>query len=144
MRARMTRVIVAGLLAVGAGAALRRKLMLIRVTGNSMAPTFTDSSRLLVRTSKRVRSNDVIIFRNPLGEADPELRWLVKRVAALPGEPVPAEVLERVGARPGAAVPAGRIVVRGDAERTLDSRHFGYVPSGTVLGVVVTRLGTGL
>ncbi|MCP9208968.1 S26 family signal peptidase [Streptomyces sp. NEAU-Y11] len=140
MRKRTRALLGAGLLAAGAGAALRRKLMLIRVTGNSMAPMFTDSSRLLVRTSRRIRSNDVIVFRNPLGAADPELRWLVKRVAALPGEPVPADVLEKVGARPGAPVPAGRIVVRGDARRTLDSRHFGYVPAGAVLGVVVARL----
>lgn len=124
----------------GAGALVRRKLLLIRVTGSSMAPTYEDGARLLVRTGIRIQRGDVVVFRHPRGEQDPEqLRWLVKRVTALPGEPVPGDVLERVGARPGEAVPEGRMVVRGDAESTLDSRHFGYVPTGTVLGVVVPR-----
>ncbi|MEW1611465.1 MULTISPECIES: S26 family signal peptidase [unclassified Streptomyces] len=117
---------------------LRGKLVLIRVTGSSMAPSFGDGSTLLVRTGARARLHDVVVFRNPLAEHSPDrLEWLVKRVAALPGDPVPPEVRERVGARPGDPVPAGRLVVRGDAERTQDSRHFGYVPAASVLGTVV-------
>ncbi|WP_326690771.1 MULTISPECIES: S26 family signal peptidase [unclassified Streptomyces] len=126
-----------------AGALLRRKLLLIRVTGSSMAPTFADGSRLLLRKTARLRTGDVIVFRNPNGTGGAEdLRWLVKRVTALPGDPVPAEVRDRVAARPGDRVPAGSVVVRGDAERTVDSRHFGYVPAAGVLGVVLSPRAT--
>ncbi|MEU6219203.1 S24/S26 family peptidase [Streptomyces sp. NPDC047022] len=59
-------------LAVGAGAlfvavrALRSRFALIRVTGSSMAPTFADGDRLLVRRTTHVRVGDPVVFRNPL------------------------------------------------------------------------------
>ncbi|MFF4400751.1 S26 family signal peptidase [Streptomyces sp. NPDC001480] len=134
-------------LAVGAGAlllsvrVLRSRIALIRVTGSSMAPAFADGDRLLVRRTTRVRRGDAVVFRNPLpsAEGDEPLPWLVKRVCALPGDPVPPDVRHAVGAPDGGTVPAGSLVVRGDAARTQDSRHFGYVAESTVLGVVLTR-----
>ncbi|WP_438295680.1 hypothetical protein [Streptomyces sp. HUAS TT7] len=63
----------------------------------------------------------------------------VERVSAVPGDPVPPEVRAVVGAPDGSLVPPGSLVVRGDAARTQDSRHFGYVPRSALLGVVVTR-----
>lgn len=134
-------------LAVGAGAlllsvrALRSRVALIRVTGSSMAPAFADGDRLLVRRTGRVRHGDAVVFRNPFPSAagDEPLAWLVKRVSALPGDPVPPDVRDVVGAPEGAVVPPGSLVVRGDAARTQDSRHFGYVPESSLLGVVLTR-----
>ncbi|MFJ3229739.1 S26 family signal peptidase [Streptomyces sp. NPDC086787] len=135
--------------AVGAGAlllsarALRSRFALIRVTGWSMAPAFADGDRLLVRRTRSVRRGDAVVFRNPFdyGDAEARLDWLVKRVSALPGDPVPPEVREVVDAPEGGLVPAGSLVVRGDAARTQDSRHFGYVPEASLLGVVLTRPG---
>ncbi|GAA2063974.1 S26 family signal peptidase [Streptomyces albiaxialis] len=130
--------VTAAVLVMGARAAARRRLRLIRVTGTSMTPTYEDGERLLVRTGARVRDGDVVVFRNPLEERSPDgPRWLVKRATALPGAPVPPEVLRAVGARPGTRVPRGRLVVRGDAQNTQDSRHFGYVRADAVLGVAV-------
>ncbi|MFI6472826.1 S26 family signal peptidase [Streptomyces sp. NPDC050516] len=134
-------------LAVGAGVlllsvrALRAHVTLVRVTGSSMAPAFADGDRLLVRRTQRVRLGDAVVFRNPLpfGDGDEALSWLVKRVSAMPGDPVPPEVRAVVGAADGSLVPPGSLVVRGDAARTQDSRHFGYVPQSALLGVVVTR-----
>ncbi|WP_020551028.1 S26 family signal peptidase [Embleya scabrispora] len=121
-----------------AGWAVRSRLALVRVTGMSMAPTFVDGERLIVRRTTAVRRGDAIVFRNPVRYgAEDDLRWLVKRVAAMPGDPVPREVRPAVHAVRGTAVPAGSLVVRGDAARTQDSRHFGYVPTSTVLGVVI-------
>ncbi|MEU6477107.1 S26 family signal peptidase [Streptomyces sp. NPDC047017] len=125
--------------------AARSRLALVRVTGSSMAPSFADGDRLLVRRTRRVRRGDAVVFRNPRpsGEGDDRLAWLVKRVGALPGDPVPADVRAAVGAEAGGRVPAGSLVVRGDAARTQDSRHFGYVPEAALLGVVLTRPATG-
>ncbi|WP_331767265.1 S26 family signal peptidase [Embleya sp. NBC_00896] len=128
---------------VGVGL-VRSRVALVRVTGSSMAPTFVDGERLLVRRTRRVRRGDAVVFRNPtqFDGGDPDLSWMVKRVAAMPGDPVPAEVRDRVGAGSGTRVPPNSLVLRGDAARTQDSRHFGYVPTSTLLGVVVGRLGT--
>ncbi|WP_439679531.1 S26 family signal peptidase [Embleya sp. MST-111070] len=127
---------------LGAGALLgvwsvRSRIALIRVTGMSMAPTFVDGERLVVRRAATVRRGDAIVFRNPVRRGDTDgLRWLVKRVIAVPGDPVPHEVRAAVRAATGAMVPPGSLVVRGDAPRSQDSRHFGYVPTTSVLGVV--------
>lgn len=120
----------------------RTRLALVRVTGASMVPTFADGDRLLVRRAARPRCGDVVVFRNPIappaGEPDPP--WLVKRVVAVPGDRIPDEVRSAVRVAGEAVVPPGRFVVRGDAERSQDSRHFGYVHSGAVLGIVLRAL----
>ncbi|MFF4137267.1 S26 family signal peptidase [Streptomyces mirabilis] len=134
-------------LAAGAGMlllsvhVLRSRLAVIRVTGASMTPAFADGDRLLVRRTTRVRRGDAVVFRNPVpfGDGDDALAWLVKRVSALPGDAVPPDVREIVGAPDGGLVPPGSLIVRGDAARTQDSRHFGYVPQESLLGVVLTR-----
>ncbi|MEU5864404.1 S26 family signal peptidase [Nonomuraea sp. NPDC047529] len=65
---------------------------------------------------------------------------VVKRVAAVPGDPVPHEVASLPDA-PGRVVPDGCLVVLGDnAAASRDSRHFGYVPADWLLGVVVRRI----
>ncbi|OPC77599.1 signal peptidase I [Embleya scabrispora] len=131
--------VVATVILVLAGArALRSRLALVRVTGTSMAPTFADGDRVLVDCAAPVRRGDVVVFRNPTAAlgADRDPRWLVKRVAAVPGDPVPVEMRDVVRAPNDGVVPAGSLVVRGDAPRSHDSRHFGYVPASTVLGVV--------
>ncbi|GAA4634201.1 hypothetical protein GCM10023196_074770 [Actinoallomurus vinaceus] len=121
---------------------LRSRLALVRVTGSSMAPTFADGDRLLVRRTVRPRRGDVAVFRNPVAgpDTEPDPPWLVKRVAAVPGDRVPEETLAAVGAARGAVVPPGRLIVRGDAERSLDSRQFGYVSATMVLGTVLRPL----
>ncbi|GAA1556251.1 S26 family signal peptidase [Actinomadura kijaniata] len=121
---------------------LRRSLTLVRVAGGSMAPTYADGDRLLVRRTRRVRRGEAVVFRNPVAPPGgvPDPPWLVKRVAATPGDPVPEEVRPAVRAAPGATVPPGSLVVSGDARRSQDSRHFGYVPARDVVGVVLRRL----
>jgi signal peptidase I len=57
--------------------------------------------------------------------------WLIKRLAAVPGDP---------GAG-GDLVPAGQFAVLGDnAALSLDSRSFGYVPAERLLGVMLRPL----
>ncbi|WP_282692495.1 S26 family signal peptidase [Streptomyces sp. CC208A] len=131
----------AAAVAAGAGAvvavrAVRSRFALVRVTGSSMAPTYRDGERLLVRRRAPIRSGDAVVFRNPVPGADTDVRWLVKRVTAMPGAPVPDDVRPAVDTT---HVPRDCLVVRGDGARTQDSRHFGYVPVASVLGVVVAR-----
>src|SRR5438128_171124 len=79
--------LVAGLCGVG--------FPLGRVRGDSMGPTVHNDSVLLVRRlnwpAPPLRKGEVIVFRQGRD-------WLVKRIAALPGEPFPAAMDEDTGA----------------------------------------------
>lgn len=121
--------------AVGVAAAvlwdLRRRLLVATVVGTSMLPAFRPGERVLVR--RRVpglRVGDVVVVVSPDSAADPDPRLLVKRVAALAGDP-PAD---------GAVVPRDAVVVLGD-NGGYDSREFGPLPRTHVVGVVLRRLG---
>ncbi|GAA0383176.1 S26 family signal peptidase [Microbispora corallina] len=137
-------------LAVAAGlVAARRRFVVVRVAGTSMVPTYQPGDRVLLRRGGRValRRGQVVVFRRvqPDGarSSGRDLRgteWLIKRIAATPGDGVPAEVAARVQAGPDDVVPAGRLVVLGDGPISRDSRHWGYLPVNEVLGVVVRRL----
>lgn len=60
--------------------------------------------------------------------------WVIKRIAALPGDPAPPGLA-------GPAVPAGMVALLGDnPPQSLDSRDFGYVPVDRLYGVVVRKL----
>lgn len=121
-------------------AALRRFLVVVQVTGDSMRPTYADGDLLLAARVRQAGRGAAVVFRTPRGvrqEGDPPYR--VKRVAAVAGDPAPAWL---PGHRAGDHVPPARIVVRGDAPRSEDSRHHGYVDAGDVLAVVIGRVGT--
>ncbi|MFC4032735.1 S26 family signal peptidase [Streptomyces polygonati] len=134
------------LLLLGYGAA-RALLLVVNVTGRSMLPTFRPGRRVIVlRTPPgRPRAGAVVVFRlprtEPVAEAVPPKPLLVKRVAARGGDPVPEVVLCAVGARPGDRVPEGSLVLLGDNGDTTvaggDSRAWGYVPQGALVGVVI-------
>ena len=109
----------------------RRRYLLVTVVGHSMAPTYRDGQRLLVRRG-RYTVGDVVMFRAP-DSMRFSISWLVKRAAALPGDPVPPDVAARFG--PG-TVPPGRLVVRSDAPDGLDSRQLGFIDSRDVVGAV--------
>jgi type IV secretory pathway protease TraF len=66
------------------------------------------------------------------------IEWVIKRISAVAGDPVPASVLQAtwgVG-----VVPPGSIVVLGDNSRSFDSRSWGFVSVHDVLGVAIIRL----
>jgi signal peptidase I len=119
---------------------VRRSLLLVTVEGHSMAPGLADGDRVLVHRVRpgRVRPSDVVVLRRPRpmpGRPSAGNPLLVKRVAAVAGDPTPAGV-------PGwpSAVPDGYLVVLGDNPLfSNDSRHFGWVARKSVLGVVRRR-----
>jgi signal peptidase I len=140
--------VAAAVLAAALAALALGRFLLVRVTvaGWSMAPTLRPGDRVLVRraSARSVRRGDLVVFARPREEAR---SWMIKRVLAGPGDPVPrAEVPVLWGYREH-VVPRGRFVVVGDNPAdSYDSRQFGYVHAKGLLGVVVRpgRRPTGL
>ncbi|MEU1836814.1 S26 family signal peptidase [Micromonospora chersina] len=136
----------------GAGWWLRRRYVTVTVDGESMLPTYRPGERLLVRrvAAESLRSGQVVVLsgfghRRPAGPPAPEPaggpRWIIKRVAAAPGDPIPRDTVAALRGAPGTRVPDGRVVVLGDnPPRSLDSRQAGYLTTDRLLGVVLRRL----
>ncbi|GAA2707906.1 S26 family signal peptidase [Micromonospora olivasterospora] len=139
---------------LGAVALVARRLVAVTVRGASMQPAFHDGDRVLVRRTATPAVGQVVVVEQPAPDgrwrrsplpasAGPAAvagrRWMIKRVAAVPGDavpPVPA-LREHVGER----VPPGRLVLLGDnAPASLDSRQLGYFPLDRTLGTVRRRL----
>ncbi|MFD1933456.1 MULTISPECIES: S26 family signal peptidase [Nonomuraea] len=150
--------------ALAAGASLwwiRRSYLVATVEGPSMEPSFRSGDRLLVRRARRVRVGQIVVVRIPdppmLYEPPPGLepgaevelvkrdrpgwRLLVKRAAAVPGDPVPRERFPALSDVPETVVPRRALVVQGDnANASWDSRAFGFVRGDQLVGVMVRRL----
>lgn len=128
---------------------IRARIIVIRVSGQSMAPTLRSGDRLLVRRGPGVepRVGDLVVLPEPgpCRRGEPARReaasaLIVKRVAAVPGDPVPAFL--PAWERAGGVVPPGRLVLLGDnPPMSRDSRQFGQVRADRLIGVVVRRLG---
>lgn len=128
---------VSGVLAVVASAllVLRRCLLLVTVVGPSMEPAYRDGDRVLALRWRRVRRGAVVVVMQPSSDA-----MLIKRVFAVPGDPVPRENFPALADRPESEVPADSLVLRGDnAECSRDSAHLGYFPIHRIRAFVVHR-----
>jgi signal peptidase I len=120
-------------------AAVRRRYLLVTVRGSSMCPTYYDADRILVRRTRSVRLNgpcrgEIVVLRPPVETMARISPLLVKRVAAVPGDEVPPGFRRAV---PLPTVPPRRLLVRGDNDRSADSRSFGLVDFELVVGTVV-------
>src|SRR5450432_4183157 len=99
---------------------LRRRFTVVTILGQSMMPTYEHGDRVLVQRTAEFGVGDVIVFAMPPDRQVDGMKWLVKRVTAVAGDVVPADIRPVVGA---GRVPAGRLVVHGDGSRSLDSRQ---------------------
>ncbi|WP_223645353.1 S26 family signal peptidase [Corallococcus sp. EGB] len=135
----------AALLVAGAGVAswARRRWMVVAVQGNSMSPTLHDGQRLVARRLDRSNGHarsDIVVFRMPAAQratlGDEALPYLVKRVAAVAGDPVPDWARAALGADSQTRVPPGKVVVSGDNAVSQDSRQLGYIDAETLIAVV--------
>nr|SBO98651.1 Signal peptidase I [Nonomuraea gerenzanensis] len=116
---------------------LRATYVVIRVRGNSMAPALTHGDRILSRRAglAALRRGQVAVVLSPRSTGS---RFLIKRVAALPGDPVPDGVR---GVVADDVVPAGRFVLIGDnSEVSFDSRQHGYFRAADLHAVTVRKL----
>jgi signal peptidase I len=153
---------VLGLAALGSALAgaltvmqLRRRAAVVTVDGESMWPTFNPGDRVLVRRTgaDRLRRGQVVVVEQPGDDGQWSLpqrgpigrrRWVIKRVAAVPGDPRPEACLPATPEPAEAQVPAGKLVLLGDnPDWSNDSRQMGYFPAGRLLGVVVRRIARG-
>ncbi|MGW4685616.1 S26 family signal peptidase [Streptomyces sp. NPDC004244] len=129
---------------------LRRSLVVVTVHGLSMQPTYQHGDRVLVRRGHVPGRGGIVVVErpatgaphwagpaaglgSPAGGVDTRA-WLIKRVAAVPGDPAPAPHATR-------AVPADALYLLGDHARvSFDSRQFGFFPYERVLGSVLRKL----
>lgn len=130
------------------------------VPSPSMTPTLQVGDRIIVnKLASAVQRGDIIVFRRAPGDHDPQYPVLVKRVIGLPGEtisqrgttilvdgvplaqpwlPDPTGICALPSkAVPTTTIPAGQYFVMGDCRGdSADSRFWGTVPSGNVIGKV--------
>jgi signal peptidase I len=129
-----------------AGAALvwlRHTFIVITVSGDSMEPSLYAGDRLLVRRMRAssMRPGQIAVLRWPGPPPVAGQPWMVKRVAAAPGDPIPAGSLPTAFAEL-TRVPARRLVMLGDnSALSYDSRSLGLLGTELLRGVVVRRLG---
>ncbi|MFD6181490.1 S26 family signal peptidase [Streptomyces goshikiensis] len=132
---------------------LARMLVVVTVRGASMEPAYRDGDRVLVRRGVPLAPGQVVVTERPapgIGWTAPPLptgagpgaigarQWLIKRVAAAAGDPVPHEMRT---ADPAPLVPPARVVLLGDNRAvSCDSRELGYFPDERVLGTVLLSL----
>lgn len=136
--------------AVTMAVGLRRWLFVVTVQGGSMQPSLQDGDRVLARraTITGIRPGDVVVLERP----DDNLRWtrpptrrtpadrnlLIKRVAAIPGDPPPRDTAPALVNHPEQRVPRGHLVAFGDNyELSFDSKQIGYFPADRLIGVVL-------
>ena len=130
----------------------------MRVSSDSMSPTFRTGDEVLVQKlgahAREPSAGDVVVARSP---ASGDL--VIKRVAAVGGQtvgiadgvlkvdgkPVPEPYVDRAqvdGTFFGPVrVPAGSVFLLGDQRLgSVDSRSFGPVPVGSIVGRVLVRV----
>lgn len=122
--------------------ALRRRLLIATVSGFSMAPVLHPGDRLLVRRASlvRLRPGAIVVVEPDSRAAGPRpgSGFVIKRLAAVPGDPRPAYVPPQVGPQ----VPTGWFAILGDnPDASRDSRGYGLVSQERLVGVVIRLIG---
>ncbi len=114
-----------------------RRLVAVTVRGASMEPAYRDGDRVLVRRGHRPAPGQVVVVRDLPARAVPGPALLIKRVAAVPGDPVPRDRVAALAGVPERYVPHGQLVLLGDnPAASFDSRHRGYFAAAQVVGTV--------
>lgn len=129
-------------LAGGLAAFVRSRYVAVLVHGCSMEPALRAGDRVLVRRRRvdQVRRGQIVVLAHAGAFAD-DPPWLVKRVAAAPGDPVPRAEAEALREVPEDEVPRRRLVLLGDNRAaSFDSRSAGYFDADALLGIVIRTL----
>ncbi|MFI5753666.1 S26 family signal peptidase [Streptomyces sp. NPDC051569] len=133
-----------------------RSIVLVTVQGLSMKPTLQNGDRVLVWRGRLPERGQIVVVQEPsigahiwpsepagLGCPDrhpSRQRWLIKRVAAIAGDPVLPGQLGGTHT-PGERVPEGHYILLGDNPRvSLDSRQVGFFPCSRILGKVWRKI----
>ncbi|GAA1684086.1 S26 family signal peptidase [Fodinicola feengrottensis] len=120
---------------------MSRKLIAVIVRGVSMEPTYRDGDRVLARRGHSPVVGQVVVVEIPTGSPVGTGGWMIKRVVAVAGDPVPRDRADALADVPEDRVPAGKIVLVGDnPAASYDSRTAGYFRTDRVLGIAIRRL----
>lgn len=131
-------------------ARLARRLVLVSVRGVSMTPAYQDGDRVWVRRDGLVGVGQVVVVERPAPDhgwshapltaragacAVAGRQWMIKRVAAVPGDRLDRTLLPALANTTQTTVPPGRLVLLGDNPKaSFDSRDIGYFPVERILG----------
>ncbi|MBV8302678.1 MAG: signal peptidase I [Acidimicrobiia bacterium] len=146
-------------------AALLIKTFLLQafyIPSDSMNPTLVQRDRVLVNKLSYhfhdVHRGDVVVFKRPPGEDDPQIKDLIKRVIGLPGDTIEGRdgqilingrVLHEpytaqnspMSDFPARTVPPGHYFVMGDNRgNSKDSRVFGPISKSLIVGRAFIRV----
>lgn len=120
---------------------LTRRLIVVSIHGLSMLPTYSPGDRVLVRRGTKPGRGEVVVVEPPNDGWPPGVPvppWLIKRVAAVPGDRVAGRGYSDTE---GGTVPAGMLFLLGDnAKLSMDSRQMGLFSTRQLLGTVVCKL----
>jgi signal peptidase I len=123
---------------------LRRRYLVVTVSGHSMMPTLRNGQKLVARRWRgaALARAQIIVFVPPLPaeqRASPDVIYRVKRIVALAGDPAPPWLPPLAGGATLIRVPPGMVAVLGDNPRSEDSRAYGCVPEAAILALVGAR-----
>jgi signal peptidase I len=128
---------------------VRRRIVVVTVSGTSMTPTLHPGERLLVRRCgiTALKVGDIVVLEPPrvpvshevtvLARLPMRTQWHNKPHPPLPGDPIPPLAQEAAGTL--RAVPDGTLIVLGDNNASNDSRLNGPYPADRILGIALRR-----
>src|SRR5580704_19059054 len=128
---------------------LRRKYLVISVVGSSMRPALQPGDRVLVRRGPlaSLQPGMIVVMHDwpeslQAGQAsgwlENPISWLIKRLAAGPGDPIPK--VARAACGNAQVVPPGIVVVLGDNGGGRDSLRWGFASADQIIGHVAMSL----
>ncbi len=91
-------------------------LKVVKVEGNSMFPYLKNGQFVIIRKTKKIKVGDVICFHDPENEGN----LLIKRVQASSEDHY--------------------FVIGDNLPNSRDSRHFGMIPSETIIGKLLFKV----
>lgn len=135
---------------------IRKRVMLVTVSGDSMYPTFWEGDRLLVlkyRSSHRYQIGQVVVAHPPYPPGEWRGKLYIKRLVGLPGNDVtvsPANLNNQIHIAEADSIDAAgnriwhladaHCFIQGESYWSEDCRAWGPIPLQLLIGIVYLKL----